>query len=63
MAERVQLFTTLNSLHATPNPFHATPNLFHATLNRIEIGQRLRVLVSNIQLGIQVHVRQLCSSK
>ena len=40
MAERVHLFTTLNSLHATPNPFHATPNLFHATLNRIEIGQR-----------------------
>ena len=47
MAERVHLFTTLNSLHATPNPFHATPNslhatqnLFHATLNTIENGQR-----------------------
>ena len=57
MAERVHLFTT-------PNLLHATPNSLHATLNTIENGQRyMRVLVSNIQLRIQVHVRQLCSSK
>ena len=58
MAERIHLFTTSNSLHATPNPS------LHATLNRplysIKNGQRPGQDQYNIHyLRIQLHLRQL----